>query len=231
MKKNEIKVGGVYTAKVSGKLTTVMVTAIRKRMSGYGPRAREVTVFDVTNLSTGRKITFASAMKFRAVARREDRARAFYAQSSIPSKDREAAEQPSDPTGSAKGKSSGSGTLVQERRLKMTPTSDSTTAPSTQGSSMETPTELALNNPPTLALNDPPKMALTAKIYDDRQQSLTDRLRKAHDTGVDHSPHVIVEARAGRSRVRARPRPSVSWRSTSRSPRNFSPEFRRVATP
>lgn len=197
MKKNEIKVGGVYTAKVSGKLTTVMVTAIRKRMSGYGPRAREVTVFDVTNLSTGRKTTFASAMKFRAVARREDRARAFYAQSSIPSKDREAAEQPSDPTGSAKGKSSGSGTLVQERRLKMTPTSDSTTASSTQGSSMETPTELALNNSPTLALNDPPKMALTAKIYDDRQQSLTDRLRKARDTGVDHSPHVIVEARAG----------------------------------
>jgi DNA helicase II / ATP-dependent DNA helicase PcrA len=67
MKKKEIEVGGTYTAKVSGRLTTVRVTDIRTRQ-GYGANRRDTTVFDVTNLATGRKTTFASAAKFRSVA-------------------------------------------------------------------------------------------------------------------------------------------------------------------
>lgn len=65
MKKSEIKVGGHYQAKVSGRLVTVRVDAIRER-TGYGS-SRDRTVFDVTNLTTNRKTTFESAMKFRGV--------------------------------------------------------------------------------------------------------------------------------------------------------------------
>ena len=64
MKAKEIKVGGTYSAKVSGKLTTVRVNTIRTR-HGF---KRDTTVYDVTNLTTGRKTTFSSAMKFRRVA-------------------------------------------------------------------------------------------------------------------------------------------------------------------
>jgi len=74
MKKNEIQVGGTYTAKVSGKLTTVRVDAVRE-ISGYrgssfpygigGRASPDRTVYDVTNLATGRRTTFRSAMKFR----------------------------------------------------------------------------------------------------------------------------------------------------------------------
>jgi len=64
MKKNEIKVGGLYRAKVSGKLVTVRVDAIRVR-DGYGTM-KDTTVYDITNLSTGRKTTFKSAVKFRS---------------------------------------------------------------------------------------------------------------------------------------------------------------------
>lgn len=60
MKANEIKVGGLYTAKVNGKLTTVRVDAIRERY--FSP------YYYVTNIATGRKTTFSSAAKFHAVA-------------------------------------------------------------------------------------------------------------------------------------------------------------------
>ncbi len=62
MKKNEIRAGGRYTARVSGNLTTVRVDAIRE-CTGWD---RDKTVYDVTNLTTGRKTTFRSAAKFRA---------------------------------------------------------------------------------------------------------------------------------------------------------------------
>ena len=74
MKKTEIKVGGIYTVKVSGKVVPVRVDAIRKvesyRSSGY-QRRRDAywndfkRHYDVTNLSTGRKMTFKSAARFR----------------------------------------------------------------------------------------------------------------------------------------------------------------------
>jgi len=53
MRQHEIKVGGLYLAKVSGRITTVRVERI------VHPR------FIVTNLSTRRRLTFYSAAKFR----------------------------------------------------------------------------------------------------------------------------------------------------------------------
>ena len=64
MKKSEIVVGGKYLAKVSGVITTVRVDAIREA----NRLDRDVVVYDVTNLHTGRKTTFRSAAKFRASA-------------------------------------------------------------------------------------------------------------------------------------------------------------------
>lgn len=65
MKKAEIKVGGMYRARISGKFVDVRVDRIRQRVNGAG---RDATVFDVTNLTTGRTTTFASAAKFRGPA-------------------------------------------------------------------------------------------------------------------------------------------------------------------
>ncbi len=62
MKKAEIKVGGHYIAKVSGRIVTVRVDAIRE-CGGYDHNR---PVYDVTNLTTGRKTTFRSAAKFRS---------------------------------------------------------------------------------------------------------------------------------------------------------------------
>lgn len=74
MKAKEIKVGGRYVAKVSNKLVTVRVDAIRE-VAGHVSagsylgwtqrRVADKVVYDVTNLTTGRKTTFRSAAKFR----------------------------------------------------------------------------------------------------------------------------------------------------------------------
>lgn len=68
MKKAEITVGGTYLAKVSGKLTTVRVDAIRESQSyrAHQPHTA-ITLYDITNLTTKRRITFRSAAKFRRV--------------------------------------------------------------------------------------------------------------------------------------------------------------------
>lgn len=57
----EIKVGGLYVAKVAGNLTTVKVTAIRV---GRGLKGNQ-TYYDVVNTRTNRATTFRSAAKFR----------------------------------------------------------------------------------------------------------------------------------------------------------------------
>lgn len=64
MKASEITVGSKYTAKVSGKLTTVRVDRIEST-TRFGKAA---TAYHVTNLTTGRRTTFRSASKFRACA-------------------------------------------------------------------------------------------------------------------------------------------------------------------
>src|ERR1700690_1939350 len=75
MKKHEIKVGGLYRAKVGANVTTVRVDAIREvtkfagtnRYSGQSDY-RDAVVYDVTNMVTKRTTTFRSAAKFRSVA-------------------------------------------------------------------------------------------------------------------------------------------------------------------
>lgn len=71
MKKDQIRVGGHYEARVAGRFTTVRVDAIREvahfEQGNYGSyHTKDKTVYDVTNLKTGRKTTFRSAAKFRA---------------------------------------------------------------------------------------------------------------------------------------------------------------------
>ncbi len=69
MKKSEIKVGGHYVSKVSNNLTTVMVDDIEDRPYSFG---KAHTAYHVTNLITGRKLTFRSAAKFRSEVTAED---------------------------------------------------------------------------------------------------------------------------------------------------------------
>ena len=64
MTKDKIQVGCHYVAKIGDKLTTVRVDKIE---TGYGDNG-DCTEYSVTNLRTGRKITFRSAAKFRAKA-------------------------------------------------------------------------------------------------------------------------------------------------------------------
>lgn len=74
MKIAEVDVGGRYTAKVSGRLTTVRVLAVREvppPWHGTGNH-RWQTRIDVLNESTGRKTTFASAARLRARAGRPE---------------------------------------------------------------------------------------------------------------------------------------------------------------
>lgn len=68
MKAKEIQVGGFYTARIGGNFVTVRVDAIEDVAYPAG-RSRGYTAYHVTNLKTGRKTTFRSAMKFRAKAK------------------------------------------------------------------------------------------------------------------------------------------------------------------
>lgn len=66
MQLHEVQVGGRYTAKVSGVLTTVRVLAIREvPPAWHGDRGGWRKRIDVVNERTGRKTTFASAAKLR----------------------------------------------------------------------------------------------------------------------------------------------------------------------
>jgi len=57
MKKNEVKIGGVYTAKVSDKVVSVRINAVK----GTG--------WSATNLATGKKIYIKSAQRLRGPAK------------------------------------------------------------------------------------------------------------------------------------------------------------------
>ena len=67
MKKAEITVGGLYRAKVNGRLVTVRVDLIREvpALWSNGREGGTEPHYDVTNLATGRKTMFRSASKFR----------------------------------------------------------------------------------------------------------------------------------------------------------------------
>ncbi len=68
MLKNQIRVGGLYKAKVSGNVVTVRVDLIRDEGDAFHGRHAYYSKmrYDVTNLATGRKTTFKSAAKFRS---------------------------------------------------------------------------------------------------------------------------------------------------------------------
>lgn len=70
MKKSEIKVGGHYLAKVNSRLVTVRVDKIGDDDVGlcHGEVVRHGPYYDVTNLATGRRTIFRSAVKFRGVS-------------------------------------------------------------------------------------------------------------------------------------------------------------------
>lgn len=69
MKIDKVVVGGRYTAKVSGIMTIVRVLGIRKVYQGVPGRSlREAHRIDVVNERTGRRTTFRSAAKLRALA-------------------------------------------------------------------------------------------------------------------------------------------------------------------
>lgn len=73
MKASEIKVGGIYRARISGNFVDVLVDNIREttkrgRSTDYSGRPNYVdgVVYEVTNLTTGRSTTFKTAGKFRS---------------------------------------------------------------------------------------------------------------------------------------------------------------------
>ena len=66
MKKHEIKVGGCYQMKVSGKVVPVKVENIRE-VTDY--KGRSKTIYECTNTTTGRTCRAISAQKFRSEAR------------------------------------------------------------------------------------------------------------------------------------------------------------------
>ncbi len=65
MKKADIHIGRLYEAKVSGKIVTVRVDQTSDLGGGIWNDGRHYTKYDVTNLATGRKLTFRSAARFR----------------------------------------------------------------------------------------------------------------------------------------------------------------------
>lgn len=66
MKTSDLQIGNVYNARVSGKVTTVVVdNIVTSRPLGY---SRKVTRVVCTNQATGRVVTFRSAAKFLSVA-------------------------------------------------------------------------------------------------------------------------------------------------------------------
>ena len=182
MKKNEIKVGGHYRAKVNGNLVTVRVDAIRDipgrvRSYGLGINARAgngSTIYDVTNLSTGRKTTFRSATKFRnevgmepTTVSKKLKADAEAAAAYTVKKSKEEGEHRADPTSavSAKGLSPA-------------------TAP-VQSADSSTPANATAGFP-----DEPsPRSSITT--------GLAAKLAAISLSSTDDAPHLIVEARAG----------------------------------
>ena len=65
MLQNEIVVGGEYVAKVSGKLTTLVVEKIETHVEGNLKGRRKITSYVCRNKQTGREVVCKSAARFR----------------------------------------------------------------------------------------------------------------------------------------------------------------------
>lgn len=206
MRKDQIKVGGHYQAKVNGKLVTVRVDAVRetdtRRTTGVLGNRRTIpsyTFYDVTNLATGRKTTFRSAMKFRAEVAKTEHKRnpkslpLSGAMASNPFKKKEPrdllaeVEEDDYRDGGAEPKEGEKGSDPTTSKSS----SDTSTARSVRssetGSTSKTPVAGAVTAPPSDE----------AKQNDDGP--LTGLLRRSLGVGLanDTSPHLIIEARAG----------------------------------
>lgn len=68
MRREDIHVGHVYIARVNKRFTTVKVDGIVSDTSRYSG-VRNAVTYHVTNLLTGKKLAFRSALRFRGVAR------------------------------------------------------------------------------------------------------------------------------------------------------------------
>ncbi len=177
MLKSEVKIGAVYTAMISGKLTRVKIndTVYQK---GYGAGRREVQHWVATNLSTGREVTIKSAAKLRKevtepVAVTKLNAKVLATQGGqyaptvgVSTKAPDILHDPATENGVEPISTPSLGSLVTER-----------TRP------FPSPTPVVTVTTPS---GEVPK-----------KWSMADKLRAQKDSGVDNSPHLIVEARAG----------------------------------
>src|SRR5713226_1613383 len=69
MKQNEIQQGGIYFAKVSGRIVKIKVNNIYERADFKG---RSQTFYECTNLFTSKQIRVKSAMRFRSTVLKSD---------------------------------------------------------------------------------------------------------------------------------------------------------------
>jgi len=93
MKKNEVKVGGFYTAKVSDKLVTVRIDSTHSR-SGWS----------ATNTRTGKRIHIKSAQRLRSAAKSSASAEASEATKATVANDAKAVSNNKTPTRMARSK-------------------------------------------------------------------------------------------------------------------------------
>ncbi len=96
MKKNEVKVGGMYVAKVSDKLVTVRIDSMH---SGGG--------WNATNTATGKRIRIKSAQRLRGAAKKTTKAEAREATKAAVANDEKAKATAKAATEKAKPKKSG----------------------------------------------------------------------------------------------------------------------------
>ena len=64
MKTSEVKIGGLYEAKVSGKIQVVRITSMREAFTPDGQRSLGMR-FDAVNVATGRAIYIRSPQRLR----------------------------------------------------------------------------------------------------------------------------------------------------------------------
>jgi len=223
VKKSEIKVGGLYRAKVSNNIVTVRVDAIRET---FGATDRPVLAYDVTNLSTGRKTTFRSAMKFRSEVTQKEKPTAVVPQSAIKRELVEAVEGEGKVTNgyyrctkcsysttspaemsSHERRNNGHNMTFVEREGEQS--SDPTvSAPSATSSSTPTKSDAAVGGLGTTqrrTVEPKPSVAnlsVTSAVVPIQtaaapQTATSGLAAKLRPQVIDNSPHVIVEARAG----------------------------------
>ena len=175
MKKSEIRVGGFYTAKVSNNLVTVRVDQINEHAQTVrGGALVDSTVYHVTNMATGRKTTFRSAMKFRGEVDPQKR---------MPGVDH---TQPPAP-GVMRGSILPPTAVVPQSAIKRE------LVEAVEGEKSSDPTP-AVVTPAHVAAESPVGERVGVPTSAAKPIGLAAKLRPQT---VDNSPHVIVEARAG----------------------------------